>query len=115
MPKLVEVYQRLQKNKKERRELNKMMKDELSGDARYQEILEEQKTLREEKKSIEQDVKSGSDGEKLDELKVDIQSDLELLADLALNMYANNEAIEIIDEYDQKWYPEFKVAFKKAS
>jgi ribosome-binding ATPase YchF (GTP1/OBG family) len=115
MEKLEKVYHRLQKTKKEKREINKMIKDELASTERYQELLEEMTKLREEKKSIENEVKSGSDGDRLEELKVDIQSDQELLADIALNMYANEESVEITDENDVKWYPQFKVAFKKAN
>lgn len=115
MPKLDEVYGRLKKNQKERREVNKMIKDELASTPRYQEIQEELKTLREEKKAIEQEVKSGRDGDRLEELKIDIQTDQELLSDIALNMYANKEQVEIVDEYDEKWYPQFKVTFKKAN
>ncbi len=115
MPKLEEVYRRVQKAKKERTEINKMVRDELSSNAAYQELVEEMVELRDKKKTIEQDAKSGSDGDRLEILKADIQSDQELLADIALNMYANEETVEIIDEYDEKWYPQFKVAFKKGS
>ena len=67
------------------------------------------------KKAIENELKAAaqSDLDKLDELKVDIAADQEMLADIALNMYVKEETVEIIDEYDQAWYPEFKVAFKK--
>lgn len=115
MQKLESVYARIKKNKKEQSELNKMFKDELGADARYQEIVEELKTLRDEKKGIEQGVKSGSDGDKLEGLKIDIQTDQELLSDIALNMYSNEENIEIVDEYDNKWYPQFRVTFKKSN
>ncbi|MBU1126207.1 MAG: hypothetical protein ABH826_01265 [Patescibacteria group bacterium] len=115
MPKLEEVYRRLQKSKKERREINKMVGDELKSNPRYQEILEEAKTLREEKKGIEQEVKSGSDGDRLDDLKIDIETDQELLADLVVNMYAKNENVEIVDENDEKWYPQFRVTYKKTN
>lgn len=115
MQKLEQVYGRLQKAKKERREINKMIKDELNSNAQYQELIEEIKDLRDKKKSIEQDVKSGSDGDRLEDLKLEIQTDQELLADIALNMYVNEETVEIVDENDEKWYPQFKVAFKKGS
>lgn len=117
MPKLEEVYQRLEKNKKERREINKMFKDELASTPRYQEINEELKTLREERKSIENEIKESSshEAQKLEELKYDIQTDQELLADIALNMYANDQNVEIIDEHEQAWYPQFKVTFKRGS
>lgn len=91
-----------------------MLKDELSSQTRYQEIQEEIKVLREEKKGIEEDVRSSS-GElsELDELKIEITTDTELLSDIALHMYTNEETVEIVDENDEKWYPQFKVTFKK--
>lgn len=116
MSTLEDIYARLEKNKKRRKEINKMLKDELSHSSRYQEILEEMKTLREEKKGIEQDVRAGnSDVAELEELKAEIQTDQELLADQTLNMYLKNETVEIKDEYDQTWYPVFKVNFKKSN
>ena len=115
MQSLEEVYSRLNAAKKERRELNKMLKDEMLNNARHQEVVEEMKTLREEKKGIEQEIRSASaDPARLDELKLDIQTDVELLSDIALNLYMKNETVEIEDEYGQTWYPQFKVAFKKS-
>jgi len=115
MPNLEEVYLRLQQNKKERREINKMLKDDLRNTPRYKEISDEMKVLREEKKGIENEVKAEnqSEADKLDELKLDIQTDTELLADIALNMYTNNQEVQIVDQFDQKWYPQFKVTFKR--
>lgn len=114
MQTLDEVYKRLEKAKKKRKELNKMLKDELSSQARYKEIQKEMKALREEKKGIEQETRSAS-GElsELDELKIEITTDTELLSDIALNMYTNKETVEIVDENEEKWYPQFKVTFKK--
>jgi len=116
MQTLDEVYKRLETNKKKRKELNKMMKDELSSQQRYQEIQEEMTTLREEKKGIENEVRSTSGNlSELDELKIEITTDMELLSDIALNMYTNEQTVEIVDEYDNKWYPQFKVTFKKSN
>ncbi|MBT5808132.1 hypothetical protein HOI18_02540 [Candidatus Uhrbacteria bacterium] len=116
MSKLEQVYERLEVNKKRRKEINGMLKDELTHETRHQEIVEEMKTLREEKKGIEQNVKSGSkEFLELDDLKIEIQTDQELLADIALNMFMKEQTVEIIDDYDQTWYPVFKVAFKKSN
>jgi len=117
MKNLEEVYLRLQQNKREKKDLTQMMTDELSHSERYTELKEEIKGLREEMKAIQNEVKNNSSAEmaKIDELKIDIQSDMELLADIALNMYANREEVEIIDEIDQKWYPQFKVTFKRSN
>jgi len=116
MPNLEEVYKRLEKNKKRKREIAKMLSDELSHSSRYQEIKEELKTLREEKKAIEHTVTAGSpDFAEMEELKADIATDQEVLSDLALNMYIKDETVEIVDEYDQSWFPSFKVTFKKGN
>lgn len=115
MQKLEEVYKNLQHKKKEKAEIVKMFRDELTQKERYAEIAEEMKKLREEKKGIEQEIKAGAPKEydRLEELKVDIAADQELLADIALNMYAKEETVEIVDEHDQAWYPQFRVAFKR--
>ena len=91
MPNLEEVYSRLQKKKKERRELNTAYQDELKNHARYQEILAQMKALREEKKSIENELLAqAGTGQDLDLLKLDIKTDAELLSDLALTTYIEN-------------------------
>lgn len=116
MPNLEEVYKRLEENKKKRKEINKMLKDELASDPRHKELVEEMAAMREEKKGIEQNVIARS-GEliQLEELKIEIATDQELLADIALNMFTKNETVEIIDEYEQTLHPVFKVAFKKSN
>lgn len=115
MPNLEEVYTRLNQNKKKLSDLRKMMKDELTHYARYGELKDEISALREEMKSIENEVKSNSKAEidQIDELKEDVKTDTELLADIALNMYINNQTVEITDEFNNTWYPQFKVQFKK--
>ncbi len=116
MPNLEEVYKRLEKNKKRKREIGKMLTDELSHSSRHKEIKEELKTLREEKKAIEQTVQAGNpDFKALEELKAEIQTDTEVLSDIALNMYMKDQTVEIVDEYDQTWFPTFKVSFKKGN
>lgn len=114
MSQLNEIYQRILVNKKRQKEIRQMLTDELSHNPRYKEISEEMATLREEKKGIEQQVRAqSSDAQELEELKIEIDTDQELLADVALNMFMKEETVEIIDEYDQTWHPVFKVAFKK--
>ena len=116
MPNLEEVYKRLEKNKKRKREIAKMITDELLHSSRYKEIKEELMALREEKKSIEKTVQAGNpDFKEVEDLKVEIQTDQEVLSDIALNMFLKDQTVEIVDEYDQKWYPSFKVAFKKGN
>jgi len=115
MPKLDEVHGRLQQKKKQKREITRSFQDELRSNARYMEILEKIEALKAEKKSIENEARARDlDVAKLDELKVDIQSDTILLADIALNMYVQQLPVEILDELNAKWVPVFKVSFKKS-
>lgn len=116
MKNLEDIYHRLEANKKKRKEINKMLKDELAHHQNYQEVVDEIAGLKEQKKSIEQDVRAGvPESRELEELKIDIATDQEILADVALDMYAKNQTVEITDEFDQIWYPVFKVSFKKSN
>ncbi len=115
MPKLEEVHGRLQQKKKEKREIVRSFADELRSNARYMEIVEKIEELKAEKKSIENEARARDlDVAKLEDLKVDIQSDTILLADIALNMYVQQLPVEILDELNARWVPVFKVSFKKS-
>lgn len=115
MPKLEEVHKRLQQNKKDRREIKQSFTDALRSNARYMEIIEKIDALKAEKQSIENEAKARDlDQAKLEELKVDIQSDTVLLADIALNMYVQQEPVEIVDDINNRWVPVFAVRFKKS-
>ncbi len=115
MPSLQEVHARLRAKKREKSEIQKAFKDELVNNPRYQQISEQLKTLREEKKSIENQAwaAASTDAEKLDLLSLDITADKELLSDIALNMYTKGETVEVIDEHNTRWVPAFSVNFKK--
>jgi hypothetical protein len=115
MSKLQDVHNRLQTKKKQRREIKASFQDELRAHARYMEICEKIEELKAEKKSIENEARARDlDTAKLDELKVDIQSDTILLADIALNMYVQQESVEIVDDMNARWVPVFAVRFKKS-
>lgn len=115
MPSLQEVHARLRAKKREKSEIQKAFKDELVNNPRYQQISEQLKTLKEEKKSIENQAwaAASQDAEKLDLLSLDITADKELLSDIALNMYTKGETVEVIDEHNTRWVPAFSVNFKK--
>lgn len=110
---LNEVHTRLKEKKAKRREMNGIVNDQLSVHPRYQEIVEEITKLREEKKGIENEIRGPADQQELEALKADIRGDLEMLADIALNLYIANEPVEILDEYNVRWVPVFAVRFKR--
>ena len=110
---LTDVYQRLQEKKKRRRELTTMCRDNLSSHTRHQEILDEIKTLRDEKKSIENELTDQKDQAELEALQADIKTDALMLADIALTMFADKQAVEIVDAFNTRWVPLFSVRFTK--
>ena len=108
---LQSIFDRLQDLKKQQRELKRDYRDNLTGSQEYQEIVEKMQELREKKKRIEEGYKK--DFPQLERLKNDIESDVLMLSDLALNHLAKGEAIQISDEYKNQYEPIFNVRFKK--
>jgi len=115
MQDLREVFAKIQLKKKERKELAKMFQDELKHNGEYQELLKQIKTLREKKRSIEDQAKASAlhDAKQLDVLKDEIAGSTELLTDIALTKFLNREQVEIMDEENNRLIPQFSVRFKK--
>lgn len=117
MSKLEEVFNRIKDLKKEQKEIKSVYRDALSTSKEYQDISDKVKDLRERKKQIEVDIRSqfASEFNKLDAIKLDIQTDNELLSDLAINSLMKGETVKITDEYENDYEPIFNVRFKKAN
>lgn len=115
MLELKDVHFRIQDKRKQRREISKGFKDELTHNAEYQEILEETAVLKERKRSIENEVRANAsaDATKIDTLGLEIKADTELLADIAINHFMENRSATFVDELDQRWVPTFAVRFTK--
>lgn len=110
------VFSRVQENKKKMKDLRTAYKDALSGTQQFVDISDEIKTLREKKKQIENTIKEQFAAEltQLEDLKIDIQSDMELMSDIAMTQIMNGEQVSLMDEYDNEYEPIFKVSFKKS-
>ncbi len=115
MQSVQEIFARLQENKKKQKDLRAAYKDALETSLEYQEVTEKLTTLREKKKQIEQTVKENFANEltKLDDLKIDMASDTEVLTDMAMTQLMKGETVEVKDEYENTYQPVFKVNFKK--
>ncbi|MDY0302790.1 MAG: hypothetical protein RBR98_03280 [Candidatus Moranbacteria bacterium] len=109
MKDIQEVFDEIQKLKKERREISREYKYLLDNDASYQTISEELKKLRDQKKKIEDSNKSP----RLDELKNEINALNEMASDIAITQLMNGQSIHIKDEYETEYEPVYKVSFKK--
>ncbi len=117
MQNIQEIFDRIQKTKKEQKDIKVMYRDALLNSLVLKEVIDEIKVLKEKKKGLEDAIKSDflSELEKLDTLKSDIENDTMLLSDAALTMAMKGEIVEIKDEYDNKYEPQFRVQFKKAN
>ncbi len=116
MKDIQEIFNRMQETKKEMKDLRQSYKDALASSHEYVQLVDEMKTMRERKKSIESAVKETCMAEihKLEDLKIDLESDKELISDIAMSQIMKGESIQITDQYDNEYEPKFSVAFKKA-
>lgn len=115
MQNIQEIFDRIQTVKKQQKDIKSSYRDTLKQNGEYQEIEEKMRTLRARRKQIEGSIKSDFSEEftKLDDIKIDLASDYELLSDAALTTMMKGETVEVKDEYDNAYQPIFAVRFKK--
>ena len=115
MQQLQIVFLRVEENKKKLKEIKSNYKDALAESIEYKSIIEQLKTLREKKKQIEKHTQEVMSSEitKMEDLKIDIQSDMEMLSDIAITQLMKGETIKVENEYEQEFEPRIKVNFKK--
>ena len=116
MDKLQEVFNRIQESKKEQRKIKSSYREALASSVQYKKITDELKELKLKKKEIEESIRADFHNEftKLDDLKIDLESDYELLSDIALTQLMKGETVKVTDEYETNYEPVFSVKFKKA-
>lgn len=116
MPNIQEIFNNIQKAKKEQKEIKSMYRDALTNSSGYQTVVDELNVLKEKKKKIEESLRDDfrTEFDKLEVLKADIENDTMLLSDAALSEYIKGKNVEIVDEYENKYEPIFKVQFKKS-
>jgi len=115
MANLEEVWTRIRETQKKQKDIRNSYKDALATSPTYQETLDKFNTLKEKKKSIEAQIKNsfGSEFDKLESMKLDIQTDKELLSDIALTQLMKGQTVELKDEHDNEYEPHFSVKFTK--
>ncbi|PIR04162.1 MAG: hypothetical protein COV59_03180 [Candidatus Magasanikbacteria bacterium CG11_big_fil_rev_8_21_14_0_20_39_34] len=115
MQDLQEIFVRIEENKKKLREINKAYREALSSVSEYTDVSDELKTFRERKKQIENTVKEQFSKEfiQMDDIKIDIESDQEMLTDITLNQYVKGQSVSVNDQYENEYEPVFTVKFKK--
>jgi hypothetical protein len=117
MQDLQEIFNRVQENKKKLKDLRDAYKEALTGDQSYLDTDEALKTAREKKKTLELSIKEqfASEFVKMDDLKIDIASDQEMINDIAMTMIMKGETVSVNDKYDNEYEPLFTVKFKKVT
>jgi uncharacterized coiled-coil DUF342 family protein len=117
MQNIQEVFSKIREMKKEQKDLRDMYKDALAQADEYEEIVEEIKALREKKKQIETRIQAelGRAWEKFDDLKREVETEKEMLNDIALTTLMKGETVEVKDEFENAYEPTWKVNFKKAN
>lgn len=115
MQDIQDIFNRIQQTKQKQKELRSAYKDALDSSEEYREIQDKMKTLRARKKQIETTVKEQFADEltKLEDMKIDIESDTEMMTDIAVSKMMKGESVELTDQNNNKYEPIFRVKFKK--
>lgn len=115
MQSIQELFSRAQELGKERRSIQKEYKDLLSHDAEYQTLVEELKEKREKKKLIETHAQEtmGSRYARFEEVRDEIAELKQMISDIAMTQLMKGEPIEVADEENTLYEPQFTVNFKK--
>lgn len=116
MKNIQETFDRIREIRKEQKELKEMYKDALVQADKYEEITEQIKELREQKKQIEVRIQAemGKAYEKLEDLKHEMESEKEMMNDIAISTLMKGETVAVTDEYQNSYEPQYSVKFKKA-
>ncbi len=110
-----EIFDKIKEKQKEQKTLRQIYRDVIANSQEYQNILEELESIKNKKKKIEETLKSEmrEEMDKLYSIKVDIESDKEILNQATLSKILKGEMVEITDEYQNKYEPVFNVRFRK--
>jgi len=103
------------KSKKELKDLQAVINDDLANSNKYQKITAEIKTLNAKKRQIVEAIKldHGKEAGKIDTIKADLENDKMLLTDVAINYLVKGKQVEVVGIYGERYAPEFSVKFKK--
>lgn len=112
-----QVFSEIREAKKEMKGLREQYKDALSQTDKYQTLQEELKEKRDKKKEIETKVQQqmGKAYDRLDELKAEVAAKDELMNDIAITTLMNGKAVEVVDEFENRYEPLYVVKFKKTN
>lgn len=111
-----EIFQQIQDIKKQQRDIRNLVRDALTQSPDFQQAKAELEATRQKKKNAEIKVKNQFEREltKLDDLKIDLESEIEELSDVVLTQLMKGEIVKVHDAYNNSYDVTVKVAFKKS-
>ncbi|GEM_PF-372667 len=117
MKEIQEIFNELKETKREQSEIRAEYKDLLIQNQEYQELKEQLDELKMRKKEIETISQSqmGSRWDRLDDLKITIADLKQIQSDIAMTTLIEGKPVEVVDEYNNLYEPNFSVSFKKTS
>jgi hypothetical protein len=116
MQSIQEIFNRLQERKSEQRQMRLLYKDALESSGEYRELLDKLEELKAKKKQLELEAwDTIGNKDKFDFIKLDINSDKELLNDIALSTLMKGETVKVVDRDNNEYEPKFNVSFKKTN
>lgn len=115
MQDLQEVFNQIKDLNKEQKEIRAEYKDSLLNAGEYETTQEQLTELKEKKKEIETMVQNqmGSRHDKLEEIKEKLLQLKQTQSDIAMSQLMSGKTVEVKDEYDNLYEPQFAVSFKK--
>lgn len=115
MANVQEIFDKIKEKQKEQKTIQQIYRDVVANSQEYQNILEEYETIKLKKKKIEESLKTEMRAEmdQLYSIKVDIESEKEILNQATFSKLLKGEEVTITDEYNNKYEPVFSVRFKK--
>jgi DNA repair exonuclease SbcCD ATPase subunit len=117
MKEIQEIFNELKEAKREQSEIRAEYKDALGQNQEYQELTEQLEELKLRKKELETISQSqmGSRWDQLDDLKMTVADLRQIQSDIAMTTLMEGKPIEVVDEYNNLYEPNFSVSFKKTS
>lgn len=112
-----EVFDRIQETKRKIKDIRTFIKSKYEEVSEFVEIQEKKKKLNEKQKLITNEVDSHypSEIQKLDDMKIDLDSDKEMLNDILLSKLMKGEEVELKDNpnREQLMLPIFAIKLVK--
>ena len=117
MKDIQEIFNELEVIKKTQKEIRTEYKDALTNANEFEEIQNQIKELTEKRKTI-QSIVQAEMGQRYQDLEIakDQQKDLkQMLSDIAMSNLMDGKSIELTDNNDSVYEPQFSVTFKRTN